>query len=261
MGFFRIPPPRSAPASPPRWSPLLRGLPVYAGLAPLALILWSFLPARLLSNELQPIKYSIRILCYDPLIIYIVGFLSLEERKVLASIGQFQRSMTTIDGVVSTINPFRTSSTAFLPPNNTVVERITARASEFQGYSSRSKHEMLQLTRYETGQVFKPHVDPLVDDPRGPRNRFTTIFAIVEATCTECGTQFPNLRFDWAQEHPSWCEYVYCDKETLTIKAIPGNAVLWKSWDSSGRLDLGTLHAGLPPEKGTKIGLNIWTDA
>ncbi|KXH53668.1 hypothetical protein CSIM01_07706 [Colletotrichum simmondsii] len=155
----------------------------------------------------------------------------------------------------------RTSSTAYLPDEDRIVQRIILRASEIQGYTNESLHESLQLTRYGPGQLFRPHVDPLEDSANGiSTHRLTTVFAIVEATCDRCGTQFPNIRINWTLEDPNWCKYVECgDVVALTVKAVPGNALFWKSWTNSGRLDPRTLHAGLPPESGIKTGLNIWT--
>lgn len=45
------------------------------------------------------------------------------------------------------------------------------------------------------------------------------------------------------------------------FKPIAGNAVYWENFrpDGTGRGWDETWHAGLPVEKGTKVGLNIWT--
>ncbi|OHE94829.1 hypothetical protein CORC01_09847 [Colletotrichum orchidophilum] len=212
----------------------------------------------------SPASYSIRLLSWDPLIIYIIDFISPAERKALLNLGVgretlFERSKVYYDGEDS-IDPARSSTTAFLPDADPITERIIARASELQGYTPRHLSESLQLTRYNVGQYFYPHFDPLEVEGSLSVHRLTTIFAFLEATCTECGTQFPNIHLNWSAEHPSWCDYVDCQKRALTVKAIPGNAVLWKSWNSSGHVDVRTLHAGLPPEKGVKTGLNIWTN-
>ncbi|KXH50851.1 hypothetical protein CSAL01_13545 [Colletotrichum salicis] len=265
MKFSERAPAPGSVRTPSSWRSSPSGPIIYVGLAPIVVMIWSLLWPYWPSEEPGTKTYSIRVLSYDPLIIYIIGFLSLTERKFLASLSRdserrFERSKVFQDGVHA-IDSFRTSSTAFLATDNLIAERIIARASEVQGYTDRSKHEGLQLTRYETGQQFRPHLDPLEGHEGEAMHRLTTIFAIVEATCVECGTQFPNLRFNWTLEHPSWCNYVDCNEDkALTIKAVPGNAVFWKSWDTFGRIDNRTLHAGLPPEKGTKIGLNIWTN-
>ncbi|KAK7447135.1 hypothetical protein Landi51_07010 [Colletotrichum acutatum] len=155
----------------------------------------------------------------------------------------------------------RTSSTAYLPDKDWLVQRIIRRASEIQGYTNENLHESLQLTQYGPDQLFRPHVDTLEDSANEAlTHQLTTIFAIVEATCDRCGTQFPNSRIKWPLEDPSWCKYVECgDVEALTFKAVPGNALFWKSWTNARSLDPRTLHTGLPPESGVKTGLNIWT--
>jgi prolyl 4-hydroxylase len=159
-----------------------------------------------------------------------------------------------------TISDHRTSTTAFLPDGDPIVERIIARSSEFQGYTKRSDHEALQLTRYQTGQQFRPHLDSLPKSNETSRNRITTIFAVLESTCDTCGTRFPEMAVNWSREDERWCQFVNCnDTEGITINAVPGNALFWRNMDNSNVADPRTYHAGLPPEKGVKTGLNIWT--
>ncbi|CAI0651443.1 unnamed protein product [Colletotrichum noveboracense] len=246
------------------WNRLL----FFGTLIPAIVLLWPRVSPHMSSVlAIQPLPktYSIRILSYDPLIIYVVGFLSWAERNHLLQLGQplFERSAVYVDAENSNLyDSDRTSSTAFLPDEDPIVRRIIKRASEIQGYTPENMHESLQLTRYSAGQRFNPHLDPLDDYHNGSTtHRLTTIFAIVEATCEKCGTQFPNLNINWTLEDKSWCNYVECDNnEALTVKAVAGNALFWKSWDNSGKLDDRTTHAGLPPEGGIKTGLNIWTN-
>lgn len=47
--------------------------------------------------------------------------------------------------------------------------------------------------------------------------------------------------------------------EGVTFKPIKGNAVFWENTDRDGRGYEETWHAGLPVEKGSKVGLNIWS--
>ena len=82
----------------------------------------------------------------------------------------------------------------------------------------------------------------------------------IDADCEHCGTQFPRLSVDWTQKDPRWCDFVECDElEKLTVKAIPGSAVFWKNLHETGWGNPKTLHAGLPVENGSKVGVNIWT--
>ncbi|OLN97116.1 putative prolyl 4-hydroxylase 10-like protein 1 [Colletotrichum chlorophyti] len=255
-------------------------------IVPTVILLWPQLFSVLLF-EPSPRTYSIRIISYDPLMIYIVGFISWAERRYLLRLGQvqptassfvvtltfstgslgldlnephFQRSAVREDGK-DIIHSDRTSSTAFLPHDDIVVQRIIKRASEIQGYTPVGMHEFLQLTRYREGQEFRAHLDPLEDLNMTMKHRLTTIYAILEATCENCGTQFPGMKVNWTAEDQSWCKYVDCDDhDALTVKAVPGNALFWKSYDSSGKLDSRTMHGGLPPETGIKTGVNIWTN-
>lgn len=154
----------------------------------------------------------------------------------------------------------RTSSTAFLPEEDPIVARITARAAALQGFAPTHSVESLQLTQYHAGQQYRPHLDHFYDVvPSDQTDRVTTIFAILEATCDSCGTSFPRLVVDWAREDLKWCQFVDCDAEALTVRAIPGNALFWKNIDSHRIGDDRMLHAGLPPQSGVKTGLNIWT--
>ncbi|KAJ0162661.1 Prolyl 4-hydroxylase 5 [Colletotrichum tanaceti] len=238
-------------------------------------VLWPRLRPAVPSSDSEQHQhaFSARILSYDPLMIHLENFISKSEREHLLRLGQssFEASKVTEWDGTNVISEDRTSSTAHLPNGDPIVERIISRASEFQGYTSRGDHEVLQLTRYRAGQKFEPHWDhdqiaPPEDESRQAlteaesRQRLTTIFAVLEASCEECGTRFPSLSVDWEQEDRRWCRFVDCeDKEGITVRAIPGNALFWKNFNSSNGGDERTLHAGLPPETGVKTGLNIWT--
>lgn len=96
--------------------------------------------------------------------------------------------------------------------------------------------------------------------PPDKTDRVTTIFAVLEATCGNCGTSFPRLSVDWAKESPKWCQFVECDNvDALAVRAVPGNALFWKNIDTRRVGDDRMLHAGLPLLNGVKTGLNIWT--
>lgn len=160
-----------------------------------------------------------------------------------------------------TLDPIRNSSSAYLPNGDPVVERIIARAAEFQGFTPRDAHEGLQLTRYREGEKYNAHWDFIKKDvPTDGTERISTFFVFLEATCEECGTQFPDIKVDWEAEDKRWCKFIDCqDHDNLVVRPIPGNAIFWRNIDINGVGDRRTIHAGLPPEKGIKTGLNIWT--
>lgn len=142
------------------------------------------------------------------------------------------------------------------------------RAAELQGFESAAMNIETQATRYEEGQEYTSHYD------WGASNRrHTTIFAILEANCTNCGTMFPLLKphweetmfpfykYNWDKKPERLCRYIECEEETLVVKPVAGNAIFWRNLREDGTGDLKTLHAGLPVTKGTKVGMNIWTRA
>lgn len=115
----------------------------------------------------------------------------------------------------------------------------------------------MQVTSYQPGQHYVQHYDWFLDEGR-TKNRLSTFFAILEADCTNCGTQFPEIRVDWSQKDKRWCEFVDCEQEVLTTKNVLGGAVFWRNLDRNGEGRRGTLDAGLAAINGTKVGLNIW---
>lgn len=76
--------------------------------------------------------------------------------------------------------------------------------------------------------------------------------------CTGGGTQFPRISRP-ADER--WCEFIECDgvNQGTTFKPRKGSAVFWQNFDADGKGHKDTIHAGLPVQSGTKIGLNIWS--
>lgn len=226
-------------------------------------------------------KTPVRILSQDPLVIHINDFVSEEEAAYLVDLAYinplpkyscivlrfdrdplFKPSGTVNSQGIKKQSTNRTSSTAYLPNSDAVVQRIAARASEFQGFKS-YKGTDLQLTRYYRGQQFKPHFDWFLERSETTMrhgNRMTTFFVILEASCTQCGTRFPKIHLDCAGKDARLNETIDCgDLEGLTVRAVPGSATFWRNLHFNGTGDNRTLHAGLPPEDGVKIGLNIWT--
>ena len=154
---------------------------------------------------------------------------------------------------------FRTSSSAIIPEDDFIGQCIKERAAEFQGFEPLSSVEPLQITAYRETQEFKAHFDWLGHRRTDTIDRVTTFFAILEADCYNCGTSFPEVRFNWSREDSRWCRIVDCNATDLTVRPLPGSALFWRNLHLDGEGDTRTLHAGLPLSSGTKTGLNIWT--
>jgi len=162
---------------------------------------------------------------------------------------------------VSFTSEDRTSSTAYLPDNDNIARRLARRAVEFQGFT-RDVSVELQTTRYYCGQEYKSHFDWY--DQVGKTTygkRISTFFVILESNCTQCGTHFPDLHFDCGEMSSKFNEVVDCGNvEGTIVRPIPRSAIFWRNRHLNGTGNDRTLHAGLPPEGGIKIGLNIWTN-
>lgn len=88
-----------------------------------------------------------------------------------------------------------------MPNDDHIVQCVTQRAAEFQGYAPIRNIETLQVVHYGPGQQYQPHYDWGVANA-GHAERFSTFFVTLEANCTECGTSFPNLAIDWTTLDP-----------------------------------------------------------
>ncbi|KAF9691392.1 hypothetical protein EKO04_010720 [Ascochyta lentis] len=207
---------------------------------------------------------SVKILSIDPFIAHITDFISPSERTYLMDLGSPLLAPSTIvdeTGKQASGSSYRTSSTAFLPFSDPCVDRITRRAADFQGFM-RFEDMNIQITAYQPGQQYKRHYDWLSHPPHSStRNTISTFFAILHATCSDCGTEFPLINTTARPQYDKrWCEVIDCDKPVLTTRNVEGSALFWINLDAEGRGRQDTLHAGLPANGGEKIGLNIWTD-
>lgn len=144
---------------------------------------------------------------------------------------------------------------------------IEARALLFQGLSiPRSHLEPLQLVQYSLNQSYNFHTDwfPSPSPQTSPKyggNRASSFFAYISASSDLIGggTNFPLLDAPVGEQ---WCEYIDCDEEWengVTFRPVEGNAVFWVNVREDGNGDERTLHKGVKVERGTKVGMNIWT--
>ncbi|ROW12537.1 hypothetical protein VMCG_00197 [Cytospora schulzeri] len=192
----------------------------------------------------------------------------------------------------------RDSEVAIIPRTDTV-RCIEARARAFQGWREEIWIERLRTQRYHPGGHYSHHFDwssswggwgrvssfmvwvdgsASEDDNNGDGNG-----ALVGG-----GTEFPLLRRLSLDQR--WCRFVECgdaggekrehangaedataaapegdqgphESAGTVFKPIAGNAVYWENFrpDGTGRGWQETWHAGLPVEKGIKVGLNIWS--
>ena len=189
----------------------------------------------------------------------------------------FQPSTITDDGGASTHrdSTVRDSDVALIPRSD-VVRCIEDRARALQGWREEVWVERLRVQRYGQNGHYSHHFD--WSPSRGGWGRVSSFMVWVDDGDGELrggGTEFPSLR---PKADMRWCQFVECRQQRSTpeggeetqddqqgvgvvFKPLPGNAVYWENFRShgSGRGYDETWHAGLPVEKGVKVGLNIWS--
>jgi prolyl 4-hydroxylase len=216
--------------------------------------------------------YSTHILSTDPLVIYIPNFITLSESQHLQSIsaGKFTSSQIADSSGQQHLASTRTSQSTSLESDE-IVTCIERRALAFQGFDTlRESLEPLQLVQYGQSQEYHSHTDwftsPAQTTAEYGGNRLSSFFVYVHASddIVGGGTQFPLLD---APVDERWCKYVDCDAEIedgVTFRPVQGNAVFWRNlkWSSVKKEHVGdgrTVHAGLPVQRGRKLGMNVWT--
>ncbi|KAJ9617562.1 hypothetical protein H2204_013693 [Knufia peltigerae] len=213
--------------------------------------------------------YNIHFLSRDPIVIYIVDFLTPVERRHLlkTSASSFINSQTADEDGTETLRSSRRSKSATVVRDE-VTKCVEERALLFQGFDTAPSHlEPLQLVRYQINETYDLHTDwftspaqTTVETHGG--NRLTSFFAYVTASddITGGGTNFPLLD---PPTDKRWCEYVDCDvplEDGVTFLPVPGNAVFWVNLvGGGGKGDPRTIHSGAVVTSGEKVGLNIWT--
>ncbi|KAK8038494.1 hypothetical protein PG993_006905 [Apiospora rasikravindrae] len=219
-------------------------------------------------DECSHPAYQTHILSKSPLVIYLEGFLTPEERAHLTEVTKDTFTHSAVaDGGAEGLRKTRTSQSTNVP-RDAAVRCIEERALRFQGFDVPRTHlEPVQLVKYGAGEHYHFHTDWYTDAAAHARtaatggNRLSSFFAYVAASddITGGGTNFPMLE---APLDERWCRFVDCDEpwdRGVTFRPVVGNAVYWENLHADGTGDERNLHAGLPVTSGWKIGMNIWT--
>jgi prolyl 4-hydroxylase len=245
---------------------------------PLLALLASAISPQNTTQDCQTHHYTTYIFSADPLIIYIPNFITRTEAAHLRSIsaGKFSYSQIADSSGQQHLANTRNSQSASLESDN-IVRCIEERALAFQGFDTRRESlEPLQLVAYGPSQSYHVHTDwftsPSQATPEFGGNRLSSFFVYVHASddIVGGGTQFPLLD---APVDGRWCDYIDCNAQLddgVVFRPVKGSAVFWRNLKSVERIEGGeivreyvgdrkTVHAGLPVQRGAKVGMNIWT--
>lgn len=230
----------------------------------------------------EPWTYRTQIVSLDPLLIYIHSFLRPAEIESILNTADdlFKPSTVTKHGR-KVDSSERTSSTAGLPPEDSTVQCVLGRASEFMGTIMKDGVDEMgppQLVRYTAGQKFNEHHDWYetpqwaYDGSNRQFNRIASFFAILQDNCTDGETYFPYIGPSARHANPvvgrvahesrAWTESdpIFRGHHSggLAFRPIRGNALFWLNLHSNGTGHERTIHAGLPVGDGLKTAMNIW---
>jgi len=153
------------------------------------------------------------------------------------------------------------------------IQCIEKRALQFQGYPTDVFIERIWAQKYDAGGHYSHHFDWSGELYSRGAGRISTFMVYVQAPEKGGGTHFPRL------ERPAstdWCSVLHCPVQDvnqagavlhteqdndlgIVFTPVAGSAVYWENFRPDGRGWEELWHSGLPVEKGTKVGLNIWS--
>lgn len=217
------------------------------------------------AKECPEYTFRTHLFSSDPVIIYIEDYLSSSEVTYLLQLAvphYLQSPVSKGYEFKAYDSEIRSSMSAVLP-YDPVVSCIEQRSVDFQGFMPVSHLEDLQVVKYGISDHFRPHYD-WFEGLNNPRvSSFFVYLACDDTDGTECkggATQFPHYEGRFGSQ---WCKFIDCYDDSgiggVAFKPIAGNAVFWGNLHANGTGHRGVWHAGMPVEKGRKVGMNILT--
>ncbi|KAK6063438.1 2og-fe oxygenase family protein [Seiridium cupressi] len=154
-------------------------------------------------------EYSIELLSFDPLVIYINNFIKEDEIQHLLHITQATWTNSYVyehnkdkNKIQSEVNRYwRTSQSAMVSNKDEVSKCLSLRLKSLLGNLQHEDTEQLQLVKYEVGDRFRMHIDWLpVAMQRSHKgesrlfNRLVSSFVYLEDQCTGGETYFQTSK-------------------------------------------------------------------
>lgn len=203
-------------------------------------------PATLALDEvLDPPPHAV--LSETPRIAQLDGLLSVDECRLLVASAQPMLRASRVhspDGRAVGHESLRTSHDASFDPllEDFALRLVQLRMAAAAGVELVHAEQLIVL-RYQPGQEYRPHRDDLAPeaierDRPGAGNRMRTICAYLNTPLEGGATDFPTAG--------------------VRVEPEAGRAVVFDSLDADGRPDPGSLHAGLPVERGEKWLATLW---
>lgn len=220
--------------------------------------------------------YSVELLSFNPLVIYINNFLHDEEVDHLLDVtkDRFKQSLVYDKDLKSYYDPiYRTSTSALISLDDALAGCLSERMKSFLGNLQHTDIEVLQVVKYEVGNRFRLHMDwfepkrhkshfststSKSSAPDRPHGRLGSIFVYLTDQCIGGETYFPEL--PGVSPDADGDKFSRTDTNMgLLVRPRRGSAVFWNNLFLNGSGNPKLLHAGLPVKSGTKIGMNMFS--
>lgn len=171
--------------------------------------------------------------------IHFRSFLTPEECQHIAAIAYPVLEVSTVFDPTTgqrVINPIRRSHGAVISPTeeDLVIQSLLRRIAVVT-HTDVMAGESVSVLRYDAGGEYKPHYDRLT---QSTNNRIKTAIIYLNDSFDGGETYFPKIPF--------------------TFKPTAGDALVFNSVNSDGKLLLESLHAGLPVTLGQKWIMTRW---
>ncbi|PYI05628.1 hypothetical protein BO78DRAFT_419383 [Aspergillus sclerotiicarbonarius CBS 121057] len=218
-------------------------------------------------------NYTIEIMSFDPLVIYVNNFVTEQEIDHLLGVTKDTWEDSYVshrrdDQYFSELDKeWRSSQSAIIETKDPVSECLKRRLTNILGNLQHIDTEPLQLVKYEGGEPFRMHQDWLhipknvtfnAQHRHRLHNRLITSFTYLEDDCTGGETYFPELVGVGSKADGDKFSRTETGKGLL-VKPKRGNAVLWNNLFMNGTGDERLSHASLPVKSGRKIGMNLFS--
>lgn len=191
---------------------------------------------------LEPNDPRARLVCSSPPVWVIDGFLSKEDSEIIIS--ENADKLMPSEVMANPDEPaanLRTSSSVAAKAGSIPVKKIKAQVSKLFNIDLKML-EMPAMVRYQPGQEYKGHFDWFKGDAGGQRE-WTLLLYLNELDPEDGGETV----------------FLAAEPSPVMIRPRVGRAVIWRNLLPDGTVDKRTLHAGLPPKRGEKYAMNIWT--
>lgn len=180
-----------------------------------------------------------RLLCADPRVVHLPGFLTADECAHIATVGgELLEPARVIDPATGrwVPHPIRTSDNAAIGParEDLVIRAINLRLAAASG-TDVAQGEPLTILRYRPGQQYRPHLDTIAG---AANQRIRTVLIYLNGGFRGGETSFPLLNLD--------------------VTPRGGDALMFDTLLPDGMPDSRTQHAGMPVVEGIKWLATRW---